>query len=217
MQKDGLFIVLEGPEAAGKSSQISLLKEWFERQGREVVTTREPGGTELGEALRNLVKYSSGDDAPCDTAELFLFAAARAQHIEKLIKPAINQGKVVICDRFADSTTVYQGFGRGLPMSKIFAIHQQTFDIGMCPDLTVIFDIDLETIHERLRKRSGDAADRFDNQSDKFHKRIIHGFRELYETDIAKTYNRYLVDARKDIENVHDQITQLVLDTLIID
>ena len=212
--KDGIFIVFEGGEGSGKSTQIPLLKKWFEVKGRAVIVTREPGGTEMGEALRNLIKYSSKDHQPCDLAELLLFAAARSQHAERLIKPALREGKVVICDRFADSTTVYQGYGRGISLSLINQVHRLTFDIN--PDLTIIFDITLETMKERLRKRKINTKDRFDTESEAFHKKILNGFKDLYENDELNFNNRHIIDANKGVEDIQEQIIKLISDKMHI-
>jgi dTMP kinase len=176
----GFFISLEGPEGAGKSTQQLLLAEALRKQGYEVHLTREPGGTELGEKLRQLIKYFHGQAPVASEAELLLFGACRAQLMQEVIQPRLAAGSVVICDRFTDSTTVYQGCARGLPAEFIERMHAFTIN-DRWPDLTLLIDIDVETSFRRAQKRgkANLAADRFESESRDFHQKVRQGFLDL--------------------------------------
>lgn len=141
-QMKGLFITLEGPEGAGKSTQIELLNKYFSEQGYEVVQTREPGGTEIGSRIRNILLDSNLDNLEPKT-ELLLYAASRAQHVNEVIKPALKEGKVIICDRFSDATLAYQGYGRRLDKDLILKLNQMATG-GLEPDLTFYWILSLK-------------------------------------------------------------------------
>lgn len=177
---NGLFVTFEGPEGAGKSTQMRMLGEVLMADGYEVLATREPGGTHLGEELRHLVKHLAGDEAPCPVAELLLMGAGRAQHVEKVIAPFLAAGGIVLCDRFADSTTVYQGVGRGLDMDFVMAMHRQSTG-GCWPRLTILLDVPCEIGLGRSRQRCyGEGVrDRFEDESLHFHRTVRDGFLEL--------------------------------------
>lgn len=176
----GLFITLEGPDCAGKSTQQKLLSQALTELGYDVLITREPGGTKIGEELRNLVKYVGGDDAPCDEAELFMFSASRAQLTQKVLLPHLAKGGIVLCDRYADSTTAYQGYGRGLDLEMIMRMHE--IAVGeRWPDVTVLIDVD-----PRLSRRRNDSRaetqgveDRFEDAALEFHERVRNGYLEM--------------------------------------
>ena len=176
----GKFITFEGGEGCGKSTQVKRLKEALEREGIEVVLTREPGGTWLSEEIRHLIKDQT-TDAPCDRSELLLFLAARAQLVKNVIRPALEAGKWVVSDRFSDSTLAYQGYGRGLPLE----ILRETNDFaceGLRPDLTLLLDVTPETARARMREReatTNTAADRIEMAGEDFHARLRAGFAEL--------------------------------------
>lgn len=174
----GLFVTLEGPEGAGKTTQIELLSEALTSAGYAVLKTREPGGTPLGEQLRQLLMCRDG--APvAPEAELLLFGASRAQHMRERILPHLEQGGVVLCDRFLDSTTAYQGYARKLDMAFIAAMH----DFSVCgrwPNLTFLLDISLEESRRRTRGRDGAAPnDRFEAEDNDFHRLVHAGFHDL--------------------------------------
>jgi dTMP kinase len=176
----GFFVSLEGPEGVGKSTQAHLLAEALRADGYYVCETREPGGTALGEELRRLVKHLGGEHSPCPEAELLIMGASRAQLVRQVIMPCLEKGGVVICDRFADSTTVYQGCGRGLDPVLIREMHRVT-TLGRMPDLTLVLDLDL---HEGLRRsqvRAGEnpVHDRFESESLAFHEKVRNGFLTL--------------------------------------
>jgi len=177
----GKFITLEGPEGSGKSTQAKTLIRRLAGCGIEAVYTREPGGTAIGEAIRNILQHNQAGEAPCERAELLLFEASRNQLVEKVIRPHLKKGKWVICDRFMDSTTAYQGYGRGLPVEEIQAINRFTVN-GVSPDLTLLLDLEVSTGFERIAQRYlalGESADRFEKEDRSFHERIREGYLKL--------------------------------------
>ena len=180
----GKFITFEGGEGCGKSTQVKRLKEALEREGVEVVLTREPGGTWLSEEIRHLIK-DQATDAPCDRSELLLFLAARAQLVRNVIRPALAAGKWVLSDRFSDSTLAYQGYGRGLPVDELRQMNDFACE-GLRPDLTLLLDVTPETAQARMRRReaaTNTAADRIEKAGEDFHARLHAGFAELAKSD----------------------------------
>jgi len=175
----GFFISLEGSEGVGKSTQARMLAQALRREGYAVRETREPGGTVLGEELRRLLKHLTGDDAPCPEAELLMMGASRAQLVRQVILPFLQTGGIVICDRFADSTAVYQGFARGLKPELIEHM-QRAVTRQRWPDLTLILDLETEEGLKRSHLRAAGAPlDRFDGESREFHRAVRKGFLEL--------------------------------------
>ena len=176
----GKFITFEGGEGCGKSTQIRRLAAALEADGVEVVLTREPGGTWLAEELRRLIK-DQVTDAPNARAELLMFLAARAQLVEKVIKPALAAGRWVLSDRFSDSTLAYQGYGRGLPLD--FIREANAFACaGLKPDLTLLLRVEADVAVARRRRREGataTAADRIEQAGAEFHARLARGFDEI--------------------------------------
>ena len=175
-EKKGFFISVEGGEGSGKTTQIDLLVETLQKQGYDVVETREPGGTAEAERIRDLLVQRDGGDWSA-MAEILLLFAARTMHIEKRLKPALNDGKIIICDRFTDSTIAYQGYGRGEDIDKIRQIEK--LSIGdFEPDLTFILDIDVKTGLERSNKRLAEddkaeqTEDRFERLDITFHEKL---------------------------------------------
>ena len=148
MQPKGRFITLEGPEGSGKSTHAQRLAERLRRQGHAVLCTREPGGTRTGEIIRNVLQHDQAGEAICPAAETLLFAASRAQLVQHVILPALRQGQWVISDRFADSTTAYQGYGRGFDLAAIGAINAFAID-GAEPDLTFLLDVNVALGRDR--------------------------------------------------------------------
>ena len=197
----GFFITFEGIEHCGKTTQSRLIADRLRDTCRSVVLTREPGGTPLGTAIRELVLQPSTD--PIDTtAELLLFAADRAQHVRTLIQPALADGKVVISDRFHDSTRAYQGYGRGIDMDTIDrAISLATG--GLEPDLTILMDVDVET--SRARAEAND--DRIEQDSNAFFDRVRHGFLEIARNSALRTL---VVNGRETIEDVTARVADEV-------
>ena len=180
----GRFITFEGGEGCGKSTQVKRLAEALEASGREVVVTREPGGTRLAELVRSLLK-DEREDPPCDRSELLLFLAARAQLVRNVIRPALAAGKWVVCDRFSDSTFAYQGYGRGLPLDELRLMNGFACD-GLTPDLTLLLDVRPEVARARMRRReeaTNTSADRIEQAGDSFHARTENGFEQLYREE----------------------------------
>ncbi len=171
-----LFITFEGPEGSGKTTQARLLAEWLREQGHDVVLTREPGGTAIGDQIR-VVLHDSGNTEMAPRTEILLYSASRAQHATEKIRPALAAGKIVISDRYADSTFAYQGYGRGVELSMLRTITCIATD-GLQPDLTIYIDI---TPEEGLRRRKvgGGEWNRLDAEPLHFHRRVRSGYLEL--------------------------------------
>ncbi len=171
----GILISFEGSEGSGKSTQIAYLAERLQQQGRRVVSTREPGGTEIGEQVRNLLVHNSRGDEMCAETELLLFAASRAQLVREVIAPNLLKGVVVVCDRYIDSSTVYQGVARNLSLDPVQQINQ--FAIGnVLPDLTIVLDVPTRVSLARIRQRASDLPDRMERENIKFYKKVRAGY-----------------------------------------
>lgn len=207
----GFFISFEGGEGSGKTTQINKLKETLEDEGYSVVVTREPGGTPEGESIRSvLVQREGGDWLPM--AEVMLLYAARLMHIEKVIKPAMEEGSIVISDRFSDSTLAYQGYGHGLLLDSIRAVEALTIG-AFKPDLTFMLDIDPKTglmrSNEQLAVKTGSeqTEDRFERLNVKFHERLRQGYLNIAKSDMVRCR---VINALQDIEKLHNQIKNSV-------
>ena len=200
----GRFITFEGGEGCGKSTQIRLLAECLRAAGKDVMVTREPGGTALAERIRALVREES-DDPPNARAETLLFLASRAQVVAEVIRPALAAGTWVLCDRFADSTFAYQGYGRGLDLAELKRLNAFATD-GLMPDRTILLDVAPETAAARMRIReqaTHTEADRMEKAGDGFHSRLKAGFREL----AAGEPERFVViDAGGTVEEVAERV-----------
>lgn len=193
------FITLEGGEGAGKSSQMDRIRSWLEARGQQVTVTREPGGTELSELIRDIVLHGQHHDMSPMT-ELLLIFAARAQHVDELIRPALEQGRTVLCDRFTDASFAYQGGGRGLPETVIEALQELALG-GLKPDLTLLLDVPVETGLERTAGRG--SQDRFESESLRFLERV----RQNYLERAGDAPGRFVViDAAAGEEVVWEQI-----------
>ena len=173
----GRFITFEGPEGAGKSTHLKALAEKLKARGIPVLTTREPGGTRLGELVRKILQFNEAGEAPVPTAELLLFLASRAQLVNNVILPALERGEWVLSDRFCDSTFAYQGYGRGMDVAELRAINAFATQ-NLMPDVTLLLDIPQTESRQRVADRQG-QADRFEQERDTFHLRLAEGFREL--------------------------------------
>jgi len=171
----GVFITFEGVEGCGKTTQIRRLQQRLENQGREVVATREPGGTPVSEAIRNIL-LDCAHDGMQPMTELLLYAAARSQHVAEVIAPALQAGKIVLCDRFADSTTAYQGAGRGVAPDDVALVHRLATR-GVWPDLTIVLDVPAEVGLARANSCGG--PDRIEQECIEFHRRVREGFLDL--------------------------------------
>jgi dTMP kinase len=181
----GTFITFEGPEGSGKTTQITRLCARLEEQGHRVLRVREPGGTPTGEAIRAILQHDAAGEPICRETEALLFAASRAQLVQRMILPALERGDCVICDRFADSTTAYQGFGRGFPIDDMLAINQFAIN-GAIPDLTLLLDIDPVSAALRLQERNqaaGRGPDRIEREDRAFHERVRQGYLVLAERE----------------------------------
>ena len=207
---NGLLITFEGGEGCGKSTQITALKARLEAMGKTVVQTREPGGTPLGESVRNLLQYDDAGQGMSPEAELLLFAASRAQHVRELIAPAIAEGQIVLCDRFLDSTTVYQGVARANDSKKVDTINQ--FAIGDTkPDLTILIDLPPEIGLARVHARSDGKLDRMEKEAIEFFQAVRQGYFDLAKSEPK----RFLVlDGSQSVEELETQIWQRVKATL---
>ncbi len=204
----GIFITLEGGEGAGKSTQIRLLADALKAQGRDVVITREPGGTPEAEKIREfLVKRDGGNWTPM--AECLLLYAARQMHVEGLIKPALMEGKIVISDRFADSTRAYQSFGHGLPLTTIEELNRLSLG-DFAPDLTFILDLPVDVGLARAGKRlSSDQSqeDRFELLGNGFHERLRQGYLEIARRDSGRCV---VIDATRSIDEIANDLSSHV-------
>jgi dTMP kinase len=171
----GKLISFEGSEGSGKSTQIARLAAHLQQAGREVVATREPGGTEIGEQIRNIIVHNSRGDEMCPETELLLFTAARAQVVREVIAPALTRGAVVLSDRFLDSSTVYQGIARNLAPGPVSEINR--FAVGnVMPDLTIVIDVPTEVSLQRVRQRASDLPDRMERENITFYKKVRDGY-----------------------------------------
>lgn len=175
--KTGKFISLEGCEGCGKSTQAELLKSGLESLGIDVVSTREPGGTPTGEMIRNLLQHHVSGENITPIAEVMLFAASRAQHVTNIIRPALQRGDWVICDRFVDSSLAYQSGGRRIELEQVLTVNEIALD-GCWPDCTLWFDLPVEVSFKRMQDR-GASPDRFESEAIGFHKRVGEMYGEL--------------------------------------
>jgi dTMP kinase len=205
----GKFISIEGGEGAGKSTQIAALANHLRSQGLEVVLTREPGGTEGAEAIRKLLLDGSADRWN-PAAEALLFAAARSDHVERLIKPSLAQGKWVISDRFIDSSRAYQGANSGMGDGDIMTLHA-IGSAAFLPDRTIILDIDPQAAALRTQKRDGDNADRIGGRQAEFHMAVRKAFLHIAADDPKRVR---VVDASSDLETVSSEIYNQIIDML---
>lgn len=202
--KKGLFITLEGADGCGKTTQLNLLKESLTSRGYEIVVTREPGGKGLGEKLREILLNYDGEVS--DRCEAFLYLADRAQNIDTIIKPAINSGKIVLCDRHTDSSVAYQGYGREQNIDNINMLNELAVN-GVHPDLTIVFDIDTETSMARV----GAEKDRLESAGIEFHKRVRNGYLEIAKKNPQRIK---VVDASQTIEDVQRDVIKIVEEVL---
>ena len=207
MPYPGKLITLEGLDGCGKSTQLELEARRLRSSGFRVTTTHEPGGTPVGQQMRDLVLHSPSQLTPL--AELALMFAARAQHVEQVVMPALQAGEIVLCDRFTDSSVAYQGYGRGIPVEQIRTL-EELFCQGVRPDLTLILDLDPETGLDRAlaRNRSGVlATSRFEKEELEFFRRVREGYREIARREPERVQ---MVDATGSIADIEQCVRQRV-------
>jgi dTMP kinase len=200
LKRQGLFITFEGADGSGKSTQINMVFDFLTKKGIECVLTREPGGTDLGNKLRDiLLNY----DAPvASTCEMFLYLADRAQHVETKIKPALKNGTIVLCDRHIDSTVAYQGFARGLEVETLIMLNKIATD-ELLPDLTIVFDVETEIAMQRV----GNNKDRLESEGYEFHKKLRHGYLNLAERFPERIK---VINSNNNIQTVFNDTMQLL-------
>lgn len=198
----GYFISIEGPDGSGKSTQIKLIKEYLIDQGYDVVETREPGGTRISEKIRDIILDTKNTEMSPVT-EALLYAASRAQHVHELIKPSIEQGKIVICTRYVDSSIVYQGIGRGLGVDAVSTINNFAIQ-GLMPDLTLLFDVNPEKALKR--KIIGGEADRLELEDIEFHKKVYKGYKEIAQ----KNSRIKVIDASKSVNEIQEDVIKII-------
>ncbi len=202
----GLFISFEGSEGCGKSTQIAALANRLKADGHDLLQAREPGGTPLGEALRDLLQHNAAGEGMTPPAELLLFAAARAQIVREKLAPALEAGRIVLCDRFIDSTTVYQGAARGLNREEVAAVNQIATG-GLKPDLTILIDLPADAGLQRARQRANGKLDRMEQEDPAFFEAVRQGYLELAKAEPA----RFLVlDGSQSIETLQTTIWNAV-------
>ena len=200
IMEKGLFITFEGTDGCGKTTQIEMLKDYFEKQGRTVLLTREPGAKGLGTKLREILLNYDGEVSP--VCESFLFLADRAQHVDTIIKPAVARGEIVLCDRHTDSTVAYQGYGRELDIEQIKMLNNIATS-GLKPDLTFIFDIDIDT----AQKRVGKNKDRMESAGIEFFKHVRNGYLEIAKQEPERVK---VLDGSKSIETIHNELLEIL-------
>ncbi len=199
----GKFITIEGTDGSGKSTQIELLMDYLRKKGADVIFTREPGGTQISEKIREIILDVDNSEMTGIT-EALLYAAARSQHVEEKIIPALEAGKIIVCDRFVDSSIAYQGAARGLGAEKIMGINEAALH-GIIPDMTLFFDLSPEK--GILRKKNERALDRLEKEKMDFHEKVYEGYKNL-----CKKYPERIkpIDADRSIDEVHSEVIEVI-------
>ncbi|MFZ9105336.1 MAG: dTMP kinase [Pontimonas sp.] len=199
----GVFITFEGGDGAGKTTQIEMLRDWLERQGHTVVVTREPGGTDIGVELRNIVLHHRGFLAP--RAEALLYAADRAHHIHTVVRPALERGDVVVQDRYFDSSVAYQGAGRVLSEEEVRDLSLWATE-HLMPQLTVVLDIPADIARER-RDSDNRVFDRLEAEADDFHERVRQAYHRLAD---AEPERFLMIDGQRPVDDIHAEVVSRV-------
>ena len=195
-----MFITFEGADGCGKTTQIKLIDEYLRSKGYKTLLTREPGSKGLGEKIREiLLNYNGEVSSRCES---FLFLADRAQHVDCIIKPALQEGTIVLCDRHTDSTVAYQGYGRGLDIEEIKKLNALATG-GLKPDLTIVFDVDIETSQARVGKNK----DRMESAGVEFFKKVREGFLEIAKEESGRVK---VINSSDTIENIHKKVVELI-------
>lgn len=195
-----LFITFEGADGCGKTTQIELINKYLQEKGYKTLVTREPGAKGLGEKLREILLNYEGEVSP--NCESFLFLADRAQHVDCIIKPALKNNTIVLCDRHTDSTIAYQGYGRQLNIQEIKKLNDIAVN-GLKPDLTIVFDIDVETSMQRV----GKTKDRMESAGMEFFNRVRNGYLEIAKDEPNRVK---VINSADTIENIHTKVVELV-------
>ena len=195
-----LFITFEGADGCGKTTQIELLNKYLQENGFQTLVTRDPGAKGLGVKLREILLNYNGEVSP--NCESFLFLADRAQHVDCVIKPALNDGVIVLCDRHTDSTVAYQGYGRKLDIEQIKKLNEIAVN-GLKPDLTIVFDIDIETSMQRV----GKTKDRMESAGMDFFNRVRNGYLAIANEEPNRVK---VINSADTIEDIHNQVVKLV-------
>ena len=207
--KKGLFVAFEGGEGSGKSTIIEKIYIWLRESGHECVLTREPGGIKISEKIRAVILDKENTEMDGRT-EALLYAAARRQHLVEKVIPAINSGKIVLCDRFVDSSLAYQGYARGLGIDEVFEINK--FAINDCmPNISILFDINPEIGLERIRKNSSREVNRLDLEKIDFHNKVREGYTKIYENNKDRMIK---INAEQSIDQVFEEVKRIFLDLL---
>lgn len=206
--KKALFITFEGIEGCGKTTQMNLLSDYLKKEGVSVLKTREPGGTKIGEKIREILLNPDNKKMSKET-EMLLYGASRTQHIEEIIRPALKSGKIVLCDRYADSTLAYQGFGRNMGVS--FIKKACPLSLGTIqPELTILLDLDVKTGLERIKNRIH-GNDRIEKEKIAFHNKVRKGYLKLAKTSRGRIK---IVKADKEIDEIQKEIKDIVIKKL---
>ncbi|MDE3840511.1 dTMP kinase [Bacillus methanolicus] len=198
--KKGVFITVEGPEGAGKTTIIGMLADELEKEGHKVLKTREPGGIEIAEQIRKVI-LDKNNTAMDPRTEALLYAAARRQHLVEKVKPALESGMIVLCDRFIDSSLAYQGYARGLGIEDVFSINRFAIE-EMMPELTLYFDIEPELGFKRINQHKGREVNRLDLETMEFHQKVREGYLLLMERFPERIYK---IDASRTMKEVCEQ------------
>lgn len=207
--KKGLFVVFEGGEGSGKSTMIEKIYNWLKEEGHECILTREPGGIRISEKIREIILDKNNTEMDGRT-EALLYAAARRQHLVEKVLPALEEGKMVLCDRFVFSSLAYQGHARELGMEEVYKINEFAID-GHMPDLSILFDIDPEVGLERIRKNSNREVNRLDLETMDFHNKVREGYTKIYENNKSKMRK---INAENSIEEVFEELKKIFIEIL---
>lgn len=206
---ESLFITFEGPEGAGKTTIINMVTEEFLKLGLNFISTREPGGIRIAESIRNIILNPENTEMDKRT-EALLYAAARRQHLAEKVLPALEEGKIVLCDRFIDSSLAYQGVGRGIGIDEIYKINEFAIN-GLMPNLTIYFDLDPKVGLQRVHQADEREINRLDLEELDFHLKVQSGYSEI----IKREPNRFkVIDASKSIEEVYEATLHAILEKI---
>jgi dTMP kinase len=200
----GTFITVEGPDGAGKTTQLQLLNDVLKEKGYNVTMTREPGGTRVGDEIRSLILNPDFEEMK-EMTEILLYAASRAQHVEELIRPALEAGTIILCDRFVDASLAYQGYGLGHPIDLVRHINDSATG-GLAPDRTYLFDLTVTDSKKRMMDRG--ALDRIEQRDDAFRARVYDGFKQIAASDPERVQ---IVQANRSIEVIHQDLVEDVI------